>query len=118
MTGASGYLGRHLVRRLLEEDIDIVAVGRDARNQPWPSSPRIQSATCDLGQVASVRALAEVARRVDVVFHMAAVVSGSHAEAMRGTVVGSQNLLEAFAPTGARFVLAEQFQRVQAQCGP
>jgi nucleoside-diphosphate-sugar epimerase len=46
---------------------------------------------------------------VDVVFHMAAVTSGSHAEAMRGTVAGSRHLVEAFAATGARFVLASSF---------
>jgi nucleoside-diphosphate-sugar epimerase len=56
-----------------------------------------------------VRRLADQAGRVDVIFHMAAATSGSHAEAMRGTVVGSQHLVDAFAATGARFVLASSF---------
>jgi nucleoside-diphosphate-sugar epimerase len=109
VTGASGYLGRHLVRRLLDEDVDIIAMARDANAQPWPSSSRLQPASCDLGHVPSVRRLAEQAGPVDVVFHMAAVTSGSHAEAMRGTVVGSQNLVDAFAATRARVVLASSF---------
>jgi nucleoside-diphosphate-sugar epimerase len=107
VTGASGYLGARLVRRLMDERAEIVAVARDSRGSDWP--PGVQPASCDLGQTASVGELVRRTGPVDVIYHMAAVTSGSHAEAMRGTVVGTRNLLEAFAGMGARVVLASSF---------
>lgn len=109
VTGATGYLGRHLIQRLLADDVDIVAVGRDVNARPWPEHPRLQAAWCDLGREASVRELADTAGPVDVIIHSAAVTSGSHAEAMRGSVLGSKHLLDAFGGSGARFVLVSSF---------
>jgi nucleoside-diphosphate-sugar epimerase len=109
VTGAHGYLGRQLVRRLLDEDVDIVAVGRGNNSWPWPTGGRLQTAGCDFGERASVKELAKLVGRVDVLYHMAAATSGSHAEAMRGTVVGSQNLLDSLVGPETRFVLASSF---------
>lgn len=109
ITGATGYLGRHLVRRFLQEDVDIVAVGRDAQSKAIPDHPRVTTLWCDLGREASVKDLAAAAGPVDIIVHSAAVTSGSHAEAMRGSVLGSRHLIEAFAGSHARFVLVSSF---------
>jgi nucleoside-diphosphate-sugar epimerase len=72
VTGASGFIGANLVRRLQAEGVDVHAVSRR------PPSPRAGGARWwrgDLKDMATVRDLVEAARP-DLVFHLAGHVTG------------------------------------------
>jgi NAD(P)-dependent dehydrogenase (short-subunit alcohol dehydrogenase family) len=86
VTGATGFIGRHLVERLLEREGDIYVLVREGSadklqaliEDKWPAgaSERIKPVTGDLGQprlgVADA-AIAELGGKIDHFFHLAAV---------------------------------------------
>lgn len=70
VTGASGFIGRHAVARLLERGHEVVAVSRDetkARQQPWFGAVRFIA--CDVHQ--PLAAPAAFFGRPDAVMHLA-----------------------------------------------
>ena len=72
VTGASGFIGSHLVRRLTDSGADVHLVSR--RPQPGPEGPAWHVA--DLTDVgACLRVGQDVAP--DVVFHLASAVTGA-----------------------------------------
>lgn len=78
ITGASGFLGQHLVRRLLSSGLNGTAITEiilaDRSEGPAYDDRRV---TEKVGDIADPRHVAELfAREPDVVFHLAAVVSG------------------------------------------
>ncbi len=107
VTGGGGFLGRRLIDRLLAEGLDgraITSITAFDAVAPAPfGDGRVAPVTADLCDQA---ALAAAAGGVDVVFHLAAVVSGA-AEAdlalgMRVNLDGTRTLLDALAATGRR----------------
>ncbi|MBB4664480.1 SDR family oxidoreductase [Conexibacter arvalis] len=81
VTGATGFIGRHLVERLLERDGDVYVLVRagsvDALNARWGAEPRVKPVVGDLmlpllglGE-REVEALRE--QQVDHFFHLAAI---------------------------------------------
>lgn len=108
VTGAAGFVGAHLVRRLLAEGWDVTAMVR-----PGSDTGRLASELERLALVeADVTTLEPdtVAARAEVVFHLAAV--GLHEprprppeEVMRTNVVGTLNVLRLAAALGARRVV-------------
>jgi nucleoside-diphosphate-sugar epimerase len=108
VTGANGFLGRHVVGALQARGIDVRAMVRpaaDLREFGWPSSVEVFRA--------DLRSSDELARAfdgVDVLIHLAAVVSGAEDAQFAGTVVGTERLLEAMS-SGAcrRMVLCSSF---------
>lgn len=101
VTGASGFLGGHLVRALRERGDFVVGLHRDARSAHTPPLPDV-IVRGDLGLNLSSsmveRAIAEY--EVDVVFHLAAQTQVSTAEAdpvgtFDANVHGTQAVLEA-----------------------
>jgi UDP-glucose 4-epimerase len=108
VTGANGFLGRHVVGALLARGIDVRAMVRPATRLEaigWPSSVEIFRA-----DLRSSRELRHAFEDVDVLIHLAAVVSGGEDAQFAGTVVGTERLLDAMAgSTCRRLVLCSSF---------
>jgi UDP-glucose 4-epimerase len=107
VTGANGFLGRHVVSALLARGIEVRAMVRPAVRLEalgWPSS--IEVFTADLRSSELNRAF----EGVDVLLHLAAVVSGSEDAQFAGTVAGTEHLLDAMATSACRrLVLCSTF---------
>lgn len=91
LTGATGFIGRHLLRRLLRgrERVRILV-----RRSPAPElfeSDRVETFLGDLGDPAAVdRAF----QGIKEVFHLGATVEGDAEDFECGTVVGTQNVVD------------------------
>lgn len=70
VTGATGFVGRHVVDRLLKDDHEVFAIARNsdhARAFSW--FQRVQFISCDLHQ--DFQPVAEMAENIDVLIHLA-----------------------------------------------
>src|SRR6185295_6704019 len=108
VTGANGFLGRHVVGALLARGVDVRAMVRPAARLDalgWPSSVEVFRA-----DLRTSRDLARAFEGVDVLIHLAAVVSGGEDAQFAGTVAGTERLLEAMAGGACRrLVLCSSF---------
>lgn len=108
VTGANGFLGRHVVAALIARGIDVRTMVRPAANLEqigWP--PSVEVVRADLR---AARDLQRAFEGVDVLVHLAAVVSGGEDAQFAGTVVGTERLLEAMATASCRrLVLCSSF---------
>lgn len=93
MTGASGFIGSHLVDALIDVGDQVRVLVRPTSNLHWVS-PQAERCIGDITDPASVR---DAVRGVDRVFHCAAVVSdwGDPAIFRSVNVTGTKNILEA-----------------------
>jgi D-erythronate 2-dehydrogenase len=109
ITGAAGMIGRKLVARLVAagalngkpiEKLTLIDVS--APQKPQGFTGRVESSAADIADAAAARAA--VAGRPDVIFHLAAVVSGeAELDFEKGVHVnldGSRALIEAIRATG------------------
>ncbi|HID20993.1 MAG TPA: NAD(P)-dependent oxidoreductase, partial [Planctomycetaceae bacterium] len=111
VTGATGFLGRRLVRRLVAEGLrvrcavrptsDVAALRNFVGDEHWPAVDLVRVHLADRDEC---RRLVEDA---DLVYHLAAALRGSPAVLFAGTVVTTRRLIEATAACDAvrRFVL-------------
>ena len=108
VTGANGFLGQHLVRALLARGIEVRAMVRPATSLDalgWPSSVEVFKA-----DLRTSRDLPAAFEGVDVLIHLAAVVSGGEDAQFAGTVGGTERLLEAMSGSACRrLVLCSSF---------
>jgi UDP-glucose 4-epimerase len=108
ITGASGFLGRHVVAEFLRRGHAVRALVRPATGLDgldW--SGRVEVVRADL-RVA--RDLAAALMDVDVLVHLAAAVTGGEDAQFAATVVGTERLLDAMALSQTkRLVLASSF---------
>jgi 2-alkyl-3-oxoalkanoate reductase len=108
VTGANGFLGRHVVGALLARGIEVRAMVRPATRLDglgWPSSVEVCRA-----DLRTSRELPCAFDGVDVLLHLAAVVSGGENAQFAGTVVGTERLLDAMATTVCRrLILCSSF---------
>ncbi|WP_315781255.1 NAD(P)-dependent oxidoreductase [Bradyrhizobium sp. SZCCHNPS1003] len=108
VTGANGFLGRHVVDALLARGIEVRAMVRPATRVDalgWPSSVDIVRA-----DLRTSRDLVRAFENVDVLIHLAAVVAGGEDAQFAGTVGGTERLLEAMAGSACRrLVLCSSF---------
>ena len=108
VTGANGFLGRHVVNALLAKGIEVRAMVRPAtrlEKLDWPSSVEVFRA-----DLRTSRELGRAFENVDMLVHLAAVVSGGEDAQFAGTVAGTERLLEAMATSACRkLVLCSSF---------
>ena len=105
VTGAAGFIGSHIVERLLAEGHQVRAVVRNVERAraALPASVELSA-----GDVRDLESLVHAAGHVDCVVHAAARVSdwGAWSEFQATTVQGTENALEAARRAGATtFVL-------------
>lgn len=106
VSGASGFVGRHLVQHLLEASPDVEVVGMTHRQtatgeESARAAPRLRLVACDLngGDGEDIRRLIAAAPP-DHVYHLAAISSGAasdHDAVFAVNVHGTRHLLAALA---------------------
>jgi len=101
VTGASGFVGRHLVCRLRDAGIDVVGVTHSKNSQMTPTQG-VEWLYSDLEQ--DYRALSHVAATASFVFHCAGVVSRT-SKSLAANVGMTRNVLRALDGSPARLVL-------------
>jgi len=102
VTGASGFIGRHLVRRLVKEGMDVRLLEHRS-SWHWPES--CQTFAGDVTDPASLKGLLSGA---DIVFHLAAALGASTLDRKgfeRINVFGTVNLLQEARRTGVQRVV-------------
>jgi len=117
VTGSNGFLGSALVERLLahgETDLRcFVRPGSDRSRLETVRAGAPSGVSLEVfeGTLATIEGAAEALRDVDVVYHVAAGMSGSAADLFLSSVVTSKNLLEAMTRQGRlpRVVLISSF---------
>ena len=108
VTGANGFLGRHVVDALLARGVEVRAMVRPAaRVEQFGWSSKVEIFRADLR---TSRDLKRAFDGVDALIHLAAVVSGGEDAQFAGTVVGTERLLDAMAASACRrIVLCSSF---------
>jgi UDP-glucose 4-epimerase len=108
VTGANGFLGRHVVDALLARDLNVRALVRPASPVDalgWPTSLEVFRA-----DLRTSRDLVRAFDGVEVVLHLAATLSGGEDAQFAGTVAGTERLLDAMAASACRrLVLCSSF---------
>ena len=109
VTGAGGFLGKHVVHALVERGHEVRALVRPKSSLPegWQDESSIEVFRADLR---SKRGLEELCAGIDCVVHLAAAKSGDFYDQFGGTVIATENLIEAMRDAGVnRMVLTSSF---------
>jgi nucleoside-diphosphate-sugar epimerase len=104
VTGATGFVGSHLVDTLLQRGVAVTAL---ARSHERASALKAQGVSIILGRLQDEAILVQAAQNQDVLYHVAGVVSArSEAEFLRVNRDGTQKMVAAAEAAGVeRFVL-------------
>ena len=106
VTGASGFLGRHVVAEALRRGHEVWAIVRpaaDISDLEWREHPAVHIVRTDLRRP---EGLAEAISGCDAVVHLAAAVGGELYTQLAGTVVGTENLLKTMQRAGIKRLVA------------
>ncbi|MEO6360080.1 MAG: NAD(P)-dependent oxidoreductase [Sphingomicrobium sp.] len=103
VTGATGFLGSHVVRALVGRGTAVVATGRDGSKAP-PATEGLTFVAADLSNASDVERLREEAGLIDAVVHAAALSApwGSCAAFHSANVIATEHMLELARSSGAR----------------
>jgi NADH dehydrogenase len=118
VTGATGFIGRSLVRELSEAGYPLRALIRPSRRSPrLPRGIPVEVAVVSL---ADTRGLRAALNDVDVIFHLASAEwHGRHANLRTTDIEGTRNLVEAAADAGVeRFVFLSHLGAARASAYP
>jgi nucleoside-diphosphate-sugar epimerase len=101
VTGGSGFIGGHLVERLVREGHQVRALARSEASADRVAELGAEPVRGDIGDRAS---LAAAAHGAEVAFHLAAQLGewGAWEDFERGNVEGTRNVLDACAEAGVR----------------
>ncbi len=106
ITGANGFLGRHVVRAVAQRGHEVRALVRSPGSFGELQLENVEIVAGDLRQ----RNLSSLVTDIDAVIHLAAAVTGDDETQFINTVVATENLLEAIRQTRIeRFVLCSSF---------
>ncbi|HZS59053.1 MAG TPA: NAD-dependent epimerase/dehydratase family protein [Gemmatimonadaceae bacterium] len=114
MTGASGFVGGHLIEALLADGWTVRCLVRRESNTRWIPKDRVEIFHGDVGTEST---LPDAVRGVDAVFHLAAITSARDpADYARINAGGTRSVIEAMQATapGAMLVLCSS----QSAAGP
>ena len=93
LTGATGFVGSHIVEELISNKHDIIAIIRKSSNLKWIKDYPVQFEYCSLNDVET---LSKIVSSVDVIVHCAGVVRALNWDGYYNTnVIGTQNLVQA-----------------------
>lgn len=103
VTGATGFLGRRIVGRLVEQDVTVLALARESSDT---AALEALGAEIVRGDLADVDAFLPSIAGCDVVYHAGArvVTHGDWEEFFVANVEATQKMIDAATATGARFV--------------
>lgn len=105
VTGASGFLGRFVVAEALRRGHNVRAVMRPSSSTAGEIAtgrPGVETVHADLR---SRPGLVEICEGIDTVLHLAASKSGDMYTQYAGTVVATENLLDAMTKAGVRRIV-------------
>jgi nucleoside-diphosphate-sugar epimerase len=97
VTGASGFIGGHVVREAIARGHDVIALSRTRPAGRPKATASVEWICCDLG---AADALDLKGPGIDAVIHLAASLTGSAEEQYRSTVVATRHLLDAMKRAG------------------
>ena len=103
VTGAGGFVGRHVVRQLAANGVRVRAMVRDVRG-----ARALEGLDCELvrGDVTDLASLRAATRGCRKVVHLVAIIAGRPEDFERVMVAGAGNVVEAARDAGVRrFVL-------------
>jgi len=117
VTGASGFIGQHLVRRLLQDtNAEILALSRSLgsgkASKLWGSTDRLKALQGDLSTLDREFWNQHKIDRIDYVFHLGAFTPKSHADfnefdaIYKSNVLGTQRLLQSLPSTPKSVIYA------------
>lgn len=116
VTGGAGFIGSHVVGQLLKSDWDVTVLDNLSvgRHENVPADAELV-----VGDVLDAERVQHLARRAEVIFHLAAVVSvrasvEHFVEDARANVMGTLTVLQAAARAGVRRVLYASSMAVYA----
>jgi nucleoside-diphosphate-sugar epimerase len=115
VTGAAGFLGSHLTRLLLQENIHHVRcfVRQESSKQKlldFIGNELMDRVEIVIGNITSHNDVVQAIQDIEVIYHCAAVMKGATADMIYNTVVGSKILLEAILENNIkRLVLVSSF---------
>lgn len=110
VTGSAGFIGSHLVTRLLEARHNVVGFDRRESRAIAGALPRSTSFTGIVGDLGSREQVHAAMRDIDVVFHLGAMTSAPESvlrpsETYSTNVIGTLNVLDAAAASGVKRVV-------------
>lgn len=100
ITGASGFLGKYVVAEALRRGHQVRAVVRPSSNEKcltWHNHPNIELIRLDLRRKDGI---VDAVRGTDAVIHLAAAKEGDFYTRFAGTVIATENLLDAMIAAG------------------
>ncbi len=103
ITGANGFIGRHVVDFAIARGHETLALVRLNAPEYWQKQSAITITPCDLTLAGD---LAEKLRGVDCVIHLAAVMKGDSAQQYTETLKSTQNVLNAMDAAGITHLVA------------
>ncbi len=106
VTGASGFLGRHIVAQAVKHGHDVRAQVRlvtDVSSLGWEDHPQVEVVRADLRSKAG---LDDLVRGCDAVISNAACKAGDFYTQFAGTVITTENVLQAMADAGVKRLVA------------
>jgi dihydroflavonol-4-reductase len=104
VTGASGFVGSWLVRRLIEQKETVYVLHRT--NSSLDDLQGLSFKSC-IGDITDLSSLQKAVQDVDTVFHLAGVVGytrSQRGQMERVNVHGTQNVVDAIKKTGKKLV--------------